>query len=214
MSATVDPAHQIRFRSDETREEVYEVEFTGADGSIKQYADRRAPEEGGVWREMDCVDCHNRPAHQYKSPGAEVDRAISAGLIDRSLPFVKRESMRVIQEQYPSHEEARSVMSEELKKFYAENYPDVAAAQVEAIDMAAKALGDIYSVNVFPGMELWWDTYPNHIGHTQSAGCERCHTRGMRTSEREQIDSDCETCHILLAEEEEDPDIVSVLNGE
>jgi len=210
----VDPAHQIRFRSDETREEVYEVEFTAADGSIKHYTDRRAPEEGGVWRAMDCVDCHNRPAHQYKSPGPEVDRAISVGLIDRSLPFVKRESMRVIQEQYPSHEEARAVMSEELKKFYADNYPDVAAERADAIDAAANTLGDIYSANVFPGMELWWDTYPNHIGHTQSAGCERCHTRGMRTAEREEIDDDCETCHILLAEEEENPDIVSLLSGE
>jgi len=210
----VDPAHQIRFRSDESREEVYEVEFTDVDGSVKHYADRRAPEEGGVWRTMDCVDCHNRPAHQYKSPGNEVDRALSQGLIDRSLPFVKRESMRVIQEQYPSHEEARAVISEELMKFYVENYPDLAMGQAAAIDAAATALGDIYSNNVFPGMNVWWDTYPNHIGHTQSAGCERCHTRGMRTAEREEIDDDCETCHILLAEEEENPDIVSILSGE
>ena len=210
----VDPEHQIRYRSDETREEVYEVEFADADGSIKHFADRRAPEDGGVWRTMDCVDCHNRPAHQYKSPGPEVDRAISEGLIDRSLPFVKREAMRIIQEQYPSHEEARSVMGEELTKFYAENYPDIATAQADAIEVAATALGDIYSVNVFPGMEIWWDNYPDHIGHTQSAGCERCHTRGMRTEEREQISNDCETCHIVLADEEENPDILSVLGGE
>ena len=63
-------------------------------------------------------------------------------------------------------------------------------------------------------MEIWWDTYPNHIGHTQSAGCERCHTRRMRTAEREQIDSECETCHVLLAEEEEDPQILSILGGQ
>lgn len=210
----VDPAHQIRYRSDETREEIYEVEFTDAEGSIKHFADRRAPEDGGVWRTMDCVDCHNRPAHQYKSPGDEVDRAISEGLIDRSLPFVKREAMRVIQEQYPSHEEARSVIGDELRKFYGENYPDLAADEAAAIDAAVTALGDVYANNVFPSMNVWWDTYPNHIGHTQSAGCERCHTRGMRTAEREQIDDDCETCHILLAEEEKNPDIVSVLGGE
>jgi hypothetical protein len=105
-------------------------------------------------------------------------------------------------------------MSDELNRFYADNYPDVATAQADAIDAAATALGDIYSVNVFPGMELWWDTYPDHIGHTQSAGCERCHTRGMRTAEREQISDDCENCHIVLAEEEENPDLVSILGGE
>lgn len=210
----VDPNIHIRYRSDETREEVYEVEFTNADGELKHFADRRAPEEGGVWRTMDCVDCHNRPAHNFQSPGNEVDRAIAAGLIDRSLPFVKREAMRVVQEQYPSHDEARAVMSEELRNFYAENYPEVAGAQAAAIDAAATALGDIYASNVFPRMKIWWDTYPNHIGHTQSAGCERCHARSMRTAEREQISNDCETCHVLLAEREENPPLLSLMGGE
>ena len=63
-------------------------------------------------------------------------------------------------------------------------------------------------------MEIWWDTYPNHIGHTQSAGCERCHTRSMRTAEREQIDDDCEICHLLLAEEEENPEVLSLMISE
>ena len=210
----VDPEHQIRYRSDETREEIYEVEFTDVDGSVKHFTDRRAPEEGGRWRTMDCVDCHNRPAHNYQSARNEVDSAIAEGRIDRSLPFVKREAMRVIQEKYSSHDDARAVMTDELKQFYAENYPDMADANADAIDAAATALGDIYAANVFPSMEIWWDTYPNHIGHTQSAGCERCHTRRMRTAEREQIDSECETCHVLLAEEEEDPQILSILGGQ
>ena len=210
----VDPDHEIRYRSDETREEIYEVEFTANDGSTKHFADRRAPEDGGVWRVMDCVDCHNRPTHIYGSPGQEVDKAIGDGLIDRSLPFAKREAMRVIQQQYPSHEEARAVISEQFTKFYADNYPELAASDADTIATAAAALGDIYAVNVFPTMNLWWDTYPNHIGHTQSAGCERCHTRGMRTSEREEIPNDCDTCHVVLAEGEQDPDWLSVLEGE
>ncbi len=210
----VDPNIDIRYRSDETREEIYEVEFTGTDGELQHFADRRAPEEGGVWRSMDCVDCHNRPAHAYKSPGNEVDRAINEDLIDRSLPFIKRESMRIIQEQYPSHEDARVAISAELQQFYAENYPDIASEQAEVIDAAATALGDIYSNNVFPQMEVWWDVYPNHIGHTQSPGCERCHARKMRTEDREQISDDCENCHVLLAEEEENPDIMTVLSPE
>ena len=75
-------------------------------------------------------------------------------------------------------------------------------------------LGDIYSVNVFPNMGVGWDTYPDHIGHEQSDGCLRCHKRSMRTADREQVSNDCETCHIVLAEEEENPDILSVLNPE
>ena len=90
----------------------------------------------------------------------------------------------------------------------------VAAEQAEAIDAAAEALGDIYSVNVFPQMNVWWDTYPNHIGHEQSDGCTRCHNRRMRTADREQISDDCDTCHLVLAEEEENPDLVTMLQSE
>ena len=87
-------------------------------------------------------------------------------------------------------------------------------AGLDASRAAAQALGDIYAVNVFPNMNVWWDTYPNHIGHKQSPGCGRCHSRGMRTEEREQVSSDCDTCHIVLAEEEENPDIIAILNPE
>ena len=79
---------------------------------------------------------------------------------------------------------------------------------------AATALGDIYSVNVFPQMQVWWNTYPDHIGHEQSDGCFRCHKRSMRTADRVQVSNECENCHVLLAEEEEDPQILSVLNPE
>jgi hypothetical protein len=210
----VDRDVQIRYRSDETREEIYEVEMTDEDGTVTRFADRRAPEDGGVWRTMDCVDCHNRPTHVYRSAHEEVDRLIIEERIDRSLPFVKREGVRILDAQYESHEAARAGISEELNKFYAENYPDLAEAQSDSIDAAAEALGDAYSVNVFPQMQVWWDTYPDHIGHEQSDGCTRCHKRSMRTEDREQIDDDCETCHLILAEEEENANIMTLLNPE
>jgi hypothetical protein len=208
----VDPDISIRYRSDETREEIYEVELTDGNGEVTQYSDRRAPEEGGIWRTMDCVDCHNRPSHIYQPPGHEIDGAIRAGLIDRALPYIKREGLRIIDAEYDSHEAARVVITDELTKFYAESYPEVAAEDSEAIAAAADALGDIYSVNVFPQMNVWWNTYPDHIGHEESPGCYRCHKKSMRTAERVQISRDCDTCHILLAEEEEDPEIMSTLS--
>jgi hypothetical protein len=208
----VDRNINIRYRSDESREEVYEIEYSENGEEVKRYSVRNAPEDEGVWRDMDCVDCHNRPTHIYQSPGPAIDTAIAGGLIDRSLPFVKRESLRIIQDKYDSHEAAREGLAAELQKFYTENYPEVAAEKVEQIDAAGAALGDIYSVNVFPQMEVWWDTYPNHIGHEQSDGCFRCHKRSMRTEDREQVVNDCDTCHTLLAEEEENPEILSILS--
>ena len=210
----VDPDVDIRYRSDDTREEIYEIEFTHGDAETVHFADRKAPDEGGVWRSMDCVDCHNRPSHIYESPGPAIDLAIEAGLIDRSLPFVKRESLRIIQTQYESHEIAREGIATELAAFYDENYAELAAERGDDIAAVATALGDIYSVNIFPQMNVWWDTYPNHIGHEQSDGCFRCHRRSMRTADREQVSDDCENCHTLLAEEEENPDIMSILRPE
>jgi hypothetical protein len=208
----VDPNVSIRYRSDETREEIYNVEFTDSDGTVTEFSDRKAPEEGGIWRTMDCVDCHNRPSHIYQEPGKEIDRAISAGLIDRSLPYVKRESLRIIDAEYDSHEAARVAITDGLTQFYADNYPGQAAENADAITAAANALGDIYSVNVFPQMKVWWNTYPNHIGHEQSPGCYRCHKKSMRTEERVAISRDCDTCHVLLAEEEENPHIMTILD--
>ena len=207
----VDPDHQIRFRSDETREQIYEVEFTEADGTVKLFKDRRAPEDGGEWRTMDCVDCHNRPSHRYFLPDVEVDRALRDGLIDRSLPFVKREAVRIIDAQFASHDEARSEISQQLMSYYADSHPEVAADQSDAINAAANTLGDIYSVNVFPSMEVWWNTYPEHIGHQSSDGCFRCHGRKLRTENRETISQDCDVCHTILAEEEENPNLLTLM---
>ena len=210
----VDRDVKVRYRSDETREEIYEVELTRPDGTVTTYADRRAPEDEGVWREMDCVDCHNRPTHIYESPGPAIDNAISAGRIDQSLPFIRREGLRIIDAEYESHEAARDAISTELQSYYAENYSEIAAERADTIESAVVALGDIYSANVFPNMNVGWDTYPDHIGHKQSDGCFRCHTRRMRSEDREQISNDCETCHVVLADGEEDPHILQVLNSE
>ena len=163
---------------------------------------------------MDCVDCHNRPSHIYQPPDSEIDRAISTGLVDRSLPFVKRESLRIIDAEYASHEDARTVITEELGRFYADSYPAIATERSETIDAAAQTLGDIYAANVFPQMKVWWNTYPNHIGHEKSPGCFRCHTKKMRTAERVQISSDCDVCHEVLADRDENPQILTSLGVE
>ena len=160
---------------------------------------------------MDCVDCHNRPSHKYRQPGPEIDLAIEQGQIDRSLPYIKRESLHAIDEKYPSIDEARKTISEKITAFYADNYPELASSKAEAIDQAAAKLGDIYSLNVFPKMNVWWNTYPDHIGHQASPGCQRCHSGRLMTEDREKISKDCDTCHTLLAEDEENPAILDQL---
>ena len=44
---------------------------------------------------MDCMDCHNRPSHQYAAtPERAIDQAIANGELERKLPFIRREAVR------------------------------------------------------------------------------------------------------------------------
>ena len=107
----VDPDHVVRYRSDEKRQVIYEVEVETKDGTKQRFAWPAAcsPEAAKAteWRTMDCVDCHNRPSHVYRDPERELDAALLDRRIDPALPFVRREGLKALQAEYPSHEAAR-----------------------------------------------------------------------------------------------------------
>ncbi len=215
----VDPGVTIRYRSDEKRERIDEIELTRADGTKTVYKGPAPQAENGkpapaatVWRAMDCVDCHNRPTHIYRTPESAVDGAIVDGRVDRALPFVRREALRLVQVQYASHDEGRAKILAGLKEFYAKNYADLATSKAAAIDDAGKAIGEAWAVNVFPGMNVQWGTYTNHIGHQGSPGCFRCHDDEHKSADGHQISQDCNLCHALLAQDEEHPEILKQLN--
>ncbi|MGI9246420.1 MAG: cytochrome c3 family protein [Steroidobacteraceae bacterium] len=206
----VDPNVSIRYLTDEKLETVWDVEMT-KNGEKTVFEAKDAAPSTAQWRTMDCVDCHNRPTHIYRMPAGEIDAAMEQGLIDKGLPFVKREGLRVVQADYPSHEAARAGIAREIAGFYAQNYPDAPKA---AVEQAGRALGDIYSWNIFPAMKVTWGAYPNHIGHKESPGCFRCHDRKHKAESGAKISKDCDTCHTVLAEDEEDPAILRQIAGE
>jgi len=189
------------------------VEMTAADGKVKLFKSEAAPKDA-EWRQMDCVDCHNRPTHIYRQPANEIDNSMDQGAIDTTLPFIKREGLRAVQVAYPSQDAARAGIAADIAAFYAKTYPDLAKTKAAAIAQAGKALGDVYCWNVFPQMKVSWDTYPNHLGHKQSPGCFRCHDKKHATDDGEKISKKCDTCHSLLAEEEQDPAILYQMAGE
>lgn len=211
----VDPAHTIRYRSDESRETIHEVELTDHDGDVTRYyadGDEAASQAaGGVWRTMDCVDCHNRPSHTFHPPEQEIDQAMAVGRIAKSLPYIRRESLRLIQGDYADKATAETAIRAGLVGFYREQFPEVADARGADIEAAADALIESWRSNVFPHMKVGWNTYPNHIGHMQSTGCFRCHDDSHRSAGGKTIAQDCDTCHSLLAEEEVNPEILATL---
>jgi hypothetical protein len=141
-------------------------------------------------------------------PGDAVDSAMADGLIDKSLPFVKRESMRVLQASYDSHEAAAAQIEQDITNYYREQYPGIASEKASQITQAVSELSEIYSSNVFPAMKVEWGTYPDHSGHD---GCFRCHGR-LKTEDGKGIARNCGFCHSVLAWEEQDPEILKIIN--
>ncbi len=207
----VDPNHSLRYLSNPSRETVYEIELADkVTGETKRFKTGEAAPADAEWRNLDCVDCHNRASHTYRSPEYEVDLALSEQRIDRSLPYIKREGVRILTEKvYESHDEARAGITAAVKKFYADNYPDVASSP--AVEKAGAALGDAYCWNNFPHMKVTWNLYPNHIGHKDSPGCYRCHSNAMKTESGEKVGKKCDTCHNIVAEEESDSALLQEL---
>ncbi len=203
-----DPKVKIRFQTDPRRETVGDVEVTRPDGTVEVFRRPEPAPEAGEWRTMDCLDCHNRPAHTFASAASEIDRAMERGAIDASLPFVKREGMAAVTAAYSSHDEAVAEIRQKIAAFYTANYPDRTAQKLEPTVAALTAL---YQANVFPSMKVDWGTYPVFLGHEEFPGCYRCHDEEHATAEGKTISQDCALCHALPAVQEEDPEILKAL---
>jgi nitrate/TMAO reductase-like tetraheme cytochrome c subunit len=159
-------------------------------------------------RTMDCVDCHNRPTHIYRSAADAVNLALFENLISTSIPYVRREALIALTAKYETTDSAMSGIERRIRTFYRENYPEMEPAIAAELAAAIQGMQEVYRRNVFPEMNIGWDTYPSFIGHEQSPGCFRCHDGEMATAEGETISQECTLCHTLLAVEEENPEIL------
>lgn len=144
---------------------------------------------------MDCMDCHNRPAHNFKPPDLAVDQALAAGNIPVSLPFAKRVAVDALSRPYPDSKSAHEGMKSDILAFYNEKYADVANARKGDLDKTVESVIGIYDRNVFPEMKVGWDTYPSNIGHRYWSGCFRCHDGKHVSPEGQVLKSDCDVCH-------------------
>jgi nitrate/TMAO reductase-like tetraheme cytochrome c subunit len=195
-----DPGVTIDYvASDDTRETIPWVRLTRPDGTTTEYSAEGArpdtlPE--GFRKTMDCLDCHNVVAHRIATSAEEaVDAGITRGSIPRELPFVRREGVRVLRASYPTEDAALSTIDTALRDFYRAR---PAAADKGAVDRAVRGLQQAYQRNVFPTMRVTFGVYPDHLGHTTSTGCFRCHDGNHTAPDGTAISSDCETCHRVL----------------
>jgi len=184
------------------------VAVKGADGKITEYMDQSKPLSSadiakGKKRVMDCTDCHNKPTHIYYSPGEEMDRNFVSGTIDRSLPYIKKVAVELLEKPYQTAEEAKKALDSGIREYYAKNYPELVTAKAAALEQAIEKIKAIYDRNYFPKMKVSWSTYPNHLGHFYTPGCFRCHDGKHKSAEGKLISKDCKICHEVLNQVQE-----------
>ncbi len=156
------------------------------------------PRPDGPIRSMDCMDCHNRPAHKFRSPQEAIDIFLEVGRIDTTLPFIKREAVRALVEPYADVETAERQIGHRLTNFYRNNYPEVWRTRKASVNQAVDMTREVYRNNFFPAMKVDWRTYPDNIGHLNSPGCFRCHEGNHVNQIGGRISHDCNICHTFL----------------
>ena len=153
--------------SDWEREEINKVTLTKPDGTTVVFdnGNDEAPEGGQTYvREMDCIDCHNRPTHIYKSPDEALDEKLMLGAIPTELPFIKKIGYELVTREYASHEEAKNQIATELRGWYRLKYPEVVKNNMPLLDKAIAGVQAAYLENVWPTMKIRWGTYGSCVG--------------------------------------------------
>ena len=181
--------------TDPERQKIPWVRMTDSQGVVTEFRSPRytnCVNEAEV-RRMDCMDCHNRPAHRYQTPDEAVNLAMAMGQIDRGLHYIKTNALYALTRPYSTEAQA----CQGIATLLAERYPDD-----PRIRPTIDAVQEIYTNNFFPEMKASWRQYPDNIGHKDWPGCFRCHDGLHKTADGSRTikANDCTTCHTILAQ--------------
>jgi len=181
--------------TDPARQKIPWVRMVDAQGVVTEFRAKgftNAIAESAL-RRMDCMDCHNRPAHAYQSPNAAVNLQLALGRIDRTLPWIKTNAVFVLTRNYTNETQALQRIATHLSTQYPNEHRIRAVIEV---------VQEIYRDNFFPDMSASWKKYPDNIGHKDWPGCFRCHDGRHTSADGLHIlkANDCNTCHTILTQ--------------
>jgi hypothetical protein len=190
---------------DPQRQEIAWVKVTRADGSTVEYENTGNPltdseRESLPVRTMDCLDCHNRPAHRFTAPIDSVNDALAIGSIPRDIPFIKLEAVKALDGDYATTEAAMAGIAETLTAVYRQDHSEFSDEGGERLSKAIHTLQDIYRETIFPEMKANWSAHPDNIGHRDWPGCFRCHNDEMESSDGDTVFTTCTRCHLILSQ--------------
>ncbi|MDJ0841201.1 MAG: NapC/NirT family cytochrome c [Acidobacteriota bacterium] len=150
---------------------------------------------------MDCMDCHNRPAHIFGSPAELMNKLLFTRKVDPNLPNIRRIGAQALAREYRSMAEAEKGIGRYILKAYEDQ--ELTTDKKRDVLNAIESITDVYKKNFFPTMKTRWDVHSSNIGHKTSPGCFRCHDGNHKSEEGKVIEKDCNLCHIIVAQGEQ-----------
>lgn len=180
---------------DEKRLDIPWIRVTDANGKSTEYRTKEFKDDIAKHRinTMSCMDCHNRPAHNFNTPNDAVEQSMAFGRIDPSIPWVKSKVVKALVAQYADRDEANKKIASSLRAEYKDD---------KRVDAVIKEALAIYEANFFPEMKTDWRVHANFIGHKDTNGCFRCHAGKQLASDGKTSikGNSCNDCHLIVAQ--------------
>ncbi len=214
--------NQVNFIAlDPLKQTIPWIEVTDAQGKKTVYADVEKPLTAdeiakAEKHRMDCIDCHNRISHTFRSPTDTMDEALALKRVDPTIPVIHKQGIAVLSPKYKNADEADKAI-DALETFYQKEYAAYYQKNSPQVKRALTFLKQTYRELVFPTQDLSWTTHPDNIGHKDWPGCFRCHDgKHFTTDNKNAIRLECNVCHTLpeVAKADSPAPVISVVRSD
>lgn len=203
----INPDVQIEYISENDKREVISyVKYTDmGTGEVTVYTNPDIEISDSILkaataRTMDCIDCHNRPSHNYISPPVYFNRAMLTGDVSSEIPFFKKTTMEILANTFTDRDTAMMQIREGILNFYKSDYANYLSDNNDKIEKSITSVQKAFSQNTFPAMGVNYSVYPDHIGHLETEGCFRCHNDAFVSETGRRITRDCNICHTIVGQ--------------
>ena len=217
----ISPDVEIEYASDAKRQTIpwvkYKNKATGKEYiyNDSEYKDTKNTESLSKMehRSMDCMDCHNRPSHEYLPPSHYVNQLFAGNKISSTVPYLKAAAMEALKVNYSTKDSAFIGIKNTILNYYKSNQADAGVKYKNEIANAISEIQQEFSYNTFPEMKVSYAVYPRNIGHLENNGCFRCHDDKHKSPEGKVISKSCNICHTIIAQGKKDSVAYSPING-
>ncbi len=189
------------YPTDRLEQDIPYVRVYNDDGTITEYVDVESGFDPATMDEsqlqtMDCVTCHNRVSHNFKTPADSMDDYMARNMIDPSIPEIRIKGVEMLSNTYESQQMGLAAIAG-LENYYQAYHTGFYNENTELVQNAIAQIQQIYMGTVFIEQKVNWETHPSNLGHMNSPGCFRCHGGTHLDEQQQAIRLECNLCHSI-----------------